>query len=53
MASSPNTKMLLTIPKDLKTQIEELAKEENRSTTNMIITILLKYLAEREKLIPL
>ena len=44
MASSPNTKILITIPKDLKSQIEELAKEENRTTTNMIITILLKYI---------
>jgi len=46
--ASENTKILITIPKYLKAQIEELAKEENRTTTNMIITILLKYLAERE-----
>lgn len=46
--ASENTKILITIPKDLKSQIEELAKKENRTTTNMIITILLKYI-EGEK----
>jgi len=45
---SKNTRISLTIPKDLKAEIEKLAKEQNRSANNMIITILLKYM-EGEK----
>lgn len=41
-----NTRLNLTIPKDLKKQIEELAKIQNRSTTNLIITILIEYVGD-------
>lgn len=31
----------LVIPKELKERLEAMAKAENRSTTNMIVTLLL------------
>jgi len=33
-------RMSLVIPKDLKAQLEQIAKDENRSVNNLIITIL-------------
>ena len=41
-----NTRLNLTIPRDLKKQLEELATLQNRSTTNLIITILKDYVDE-------
>ena len=41
-----NTRLNLTIPRDLKKQLEELARIQNRSTTNLIITILKDYVEE-------
>lgn len=38
--SESNTRTLITIPKDLKKQLEDIAKEQNRSFNNLIITIL-------------
>ena len=38
-----NTRLNLTIPRDLKKELEELARLQNRSTTNLIITILKDY----------
>lgn len=35
-----NTRTLITIPKELKQQLEELAKEQNRSFNNLVITFL-------------
>ena len=39
-----NTRLNLTIPRDLKSKLEEIAKEQNRSTTNLIITVLKDYI---------
>ena len=38
--SSENTRTNITISKELKKQLEELAKNDNRSFNNYIITIL-------------
>ena len=35
-----NTRTNITIPKDLKAQLEKVAKSENRSFNNLVITIL-------------
>jgi len=43
-----NTRTLLTIPKELKTKLEEVAKEQNRSLNNLIITILKDYVSTLE-----
>ncbi|MGG4444509.1 DNA-binding protein [Brevibacillus fortis] len=40
--SSETTKALITMPKELKTKLEEEAKNENRSLSNYIVTLLQK-----------
>lgn len=44
-----NTKICLTIPKDLKSALQEIARRENRSFNNLIITVLLQYLNSRKE----
>lgn len=41
--SNKNTRTNITIPKDLKTKLEELAKQDTRSFNNLVITILKDY----------
>lgn len=41
-----NTRTTITISKDMKAKIETLAKDDNRSMNNMIITILDSYIKE-------
>ena len=41
--SDKNTRTLITIPKELKTKLEEIAKNQNRSFNNLVITILKDY----------
>lgn len=38
--SADNTRTNITIPKALKKKLEEIAKEQNRSFNNLVITIL-------------
>lgn len=38
--SETNTRTNITIPKDLKKQLEDLSKAQNRSFNNLIITVL-------------
>lgn len=38
--SKDNTRMILTIPKDLKAELERIAQEQNRSVNNLILTII-------------
>ena len=38
--SKDNTRTQLTISKELKQQLEKIAKEQNRSFNNLVITIL-------------
>ena len=44
-----NTKICLTIPKELKSALQEIARRENRSFNNLIITVLLQYLDSRKE----
>lgn len=37
-------RIALTMPKELKQQLEEVAKEQNRTTSNLIVTILKEYI---------
>lgn len=46
-----NMRTTLTIPKSLKSQLELLAKNENRSVNNLIVTVLYKYLNDELDLI--
>lgn len=41
------TRIILTVPKDLKEILTEIAKDENRSLTNLIVTILKDYVKSR------
>lgn len=42
MTAEEKTKILLTIPEDLKKELEKEADGENRSLNNYILTVLLK-----------
>lgn len=44
--SDKNTRTLITIDKEFKAELEKLAKEQNRSFSNLVITALKEY---REK----
>jgi len=43
--SASNTRTNITIPKELKLKLETIAKEQNRSFNNLVITILKNYTA--------
>lgn len=47
MIAANNTRTNITISKELKTKLEKIAKEENRSFNNLVITILDKYAKEK------
>ena len=47
--SDSNTRTLITISKELKKQLEDIAKEQNRSFNNLIITILKDYVSSTHK----
>jgi predicted DNA-binding protein len=47
MISENNTRVLVTMPKETKESLEKLAKEDNRSVNNLILTILNKYLSDQ------
>jgi predicted HicB family RNase H-like nuclease len=42
-----NTRTMLTISKEMKSALVEIAKAENRSFNNLVITILKDYLQEK------
>ena len=41
--SEENTRTNITIPKELKKRLEEIAKSKNRSFNNLVITVLMDY----------
>jgi len=41
--SKDNTRTVITIPKELKKQLENLAKQDSRSFNNLVIKILKDY----------
>ena len=41
--SKNNTRTLITIPKELKKQLEKIAKQDNRSFNNLVVKILKDY----------
>ena len=43
--SKDNTRTMITIPKELKAQLELMAKQQNRSFNNLVITILKMFAA--------
>ena len=47
--SSENTRINITISKELKAQLEELAKQDNRSFNNYVITVLKEHVENLNK----
>jgi predicted HicB family RNase H-like nuclease len=45
--SENNTRTLITISKEMKSELTQIAKEENRSFNNLVITILENYLKSK------
>lgn len=43
--SDLNTRTNITIPKTLKKELEDIAKQENRSFNNLVITILKEFVS--------
>lgn len=41
--SEDKTRTNITIPKELKARLEEIAKKENRSFNNLVITVLQRF----------
>lgn len=46
--SKDNTRTNITIPKELKAQLEQIAKEQNRSFNNLVITVLRDFAADQK-----
>ena len=46
--SSENTRTNITIPKDLKTKLENIAKDQNRSFNNLIISVLKDFVTKSQ-----
>ena len=46
--SKDNTRTQLTISKELKKQLENIAKEQNRSFNNLVITILKNFVSDTQ-----
>jgi len=42
--SDKNTRIQITLPKDIKSQLEKKADEKNRSVSNYVLTLILKEL---------
>lgn len=47
--SKDNTRTSITISKDLKKELEDIAKEQNRSFNNLVITILKDFVSSTQK----
>ncbi len=47
--SENKTRTNITFPKELKSKLEEIAKKENRSFNNLVITILEKYIFDNHE----
>lgn len=47
--SDLNTRTNITISKELKKELEDIAKEQNRSFNNLVITILKNFVSDTQK----
>ena len=47
--SDLNTRTNITISKELKKELEDVAKEQNRSFNNLVITILKNFVSDTQK----
>ncbi len=44
-----NTRTVITLPKELKEQAEEVAKSQNRSFSNLVVTLLRECVSNAQK----
>lgn len=44
-----NTRTVITLPKELKEKLEEIAKSQNRSFSNLVVTVLMEYTESTRK----
>lgn len=47
--SDKNTRIIVTIPKDLKLQAEIIAAKEDRSLSNLVVSLIRKYVNENNE----
>lgn len=43
-----NTRIVITLPKEVKEQVQELANKDNRTMTNYIVNLILKDLENKK-----
>jgi Arc-like DNA binding domain. len=48
--SEKNTRTLITLPKELKEQLEAIAKNDNRSFNNLVVKILSDFVKHSHKI---
>lgn len=49
MIAEDKTRIMLTIEKDFKVELTELAKKQNRSLNNLIVTVLQDYYSRSQQ----
>lgn len=47
--SKDNVRTNITFPRELKAQLEKIAKEQNRSLNNLVITILKEFVSRNQE----
>lgn len=47
--SKDNIRILVTVSRELKSELEAIAKQENRSVSNLIATIIKDFVKERKQ----
>lgn len=47
--SKDNVRTNITFPRGLKAQLEKIAKEQNRSLNNLVITILKEFVSKNQE----
>jgi predicted DNA-binding protein len=43
------TRVIITLPIDLKEKLNNLAKDQNRTLTNLVVTILMEYVKSQSR----
>ena len=47
--SDKNTRLMVTLPREIAKKVKEKAEKENRTVSNAVQTIILEYFEEEEK----
>jgi metal-responsive CopG/Arc/MetJ family transcriptional regulator len=49
MVGEDKVRILVTVPKEMKAELDKIAEEETRNTSNLIVSILKDYLNNKTK----